>query len=241
MAAKQVIVMHSWIAPFLNGGTMDRINWLKEQRREAEEGYDKLWAPLYDEKWGVYSNASHQQFIQTFLGLLSEASTILDAACGAGRYMAMLLEKGHTVIGIDQAQGMLTRARDKFPTVHLEKIGLQEMDYRDMFHGAICMDAMEHVCPEDWQPVLRNFHRALRQHGCFYFTVELAAQQEVGLAFQKALDMGLPVVYGEWINDGVYHYYPSLSQVKEWLQQTGFEMTAEGEGDAYHHLIIRKI
>lgn len=100
---------------------------------------------------------------------------------------------------------------------------------------------MEHVCPEDWQPILRNFHRALRQHGYFYFTVELAAEQEVELAFQKALDMGLSVVYGEWINDGVYHYYPSLSQVKDWLQQTGFEMIAEGEGDGYHHFITRKI
>jgi cyclopropane fatty-acyl-phospholipid synthase-like methyltransferase len=235
------MVMYSWIAPFLNGGTMDRINWLREQRREAEEGYDKLWAPLYDEKWGVYSNVSHQQFIQTFLGLLPERSTILDAACGAGRYMAMLLEKGHTVIGIDQAQGMLIQAKTKFPAVQLEKVGLQEMDYKEMFDGAICMDAMEHVCPEDWQPILHNFHRALQPHGVLYFTVELAAEQEVEVAFQKARDMGLPVVYGEWVNDGVYHYYPAMSQVKEWLQQTGFELIEEGEGDGYHHFITRKV
>jgi 2-polyprenyl-3-methyl-5-hydroxy-6-metoxy-1,4-benzoquinol methylase len=220
---------------------MDRTNWLKEQRREAEEGYDKLWAPLYGEKWGVYSNTSHQHFIQRFLGLLPETSTILDAACGAGRYMGTLLEKGHTVLGIDQAQGMLNQARVKFPSVHLEKMGLQEMDYREMFHGAICMDAMEHVCPEDWPPILRNFSQALRPHGVLYFTVELAAEQEVKLAFQHALDKGLPVVYGEWINDGVYHYYPAMSQVRQWLQGTGFEIIEEGEGDGYHHFITRKI
>jgi cyclopropane fatty-acyl-phospholipid synthase-like methyltransferase len=235
------MVMQWQAVPFLKRGTMDRINWLREQRREAEESYDKLWAPLYDEKWGVYSNASHRQFIQTFLGLLPEHSTILDAACGAGRYMRTLLEKAHTVIGIDQAQGMLNQARAKFPAVHLEKMGLQEMDYHDMFHGAICMDAMEHVCPEDWPPILRNFHRALQPHGYFYFTVELASEQDIGLAFQKALDMRLPVVYGEWVNDGVYHYYPSMSQVREWLQQTGIEMIEEGEGDGYHHFITRKV
>src|SRR5512143_3251303 len=108
---------------------MDRNDWIKEQRREAEERYDILWAPLYHEKWGVYSNATHQQFIQKFLRHLEQPGTILDAACGAGRYMSMLLEKGHTVVGIVQAQGMLAQAKARFPTVPMEKTGLQEMIY----------------------------------------------------------------------------------------------------------------
>lgn len=219
---------------------MDRNSWLKEQRRDAEEKYDKLWAPLYGEKWGVYENSTQQEFIHKFLNLLPEPGTLLDAACGAGRYMGMLLEKGHAVIGIDQAQGMLDQARAKFPTVQLEKVGLQEMDFRENFDGAICMDALEHVCPEDWLPILRNFHRALKPHGYFYFTVELADEDEVKTAFQQAQALGLPVVYGEWINDEVYHYYPSMPQVREWLQQSGFEVVEEGEGDGYHHFVTRK-
>jgi cyclopropane fatty-acyl-phospholipid synthase-like methyltransferase len=220
---------------------MDRNDWIKERRREAEERYDTLWAPLYDEKWGVYSNATHQQFIQKFLRLLPQPSTILDAACGAGRYMSMLLEKGHTVVGIDQAQGMLAQAKAKFPTVHMEKMGLQEMIYSEIFEGAICMDALEHVCPEDWPLIFHNFHRALKPHGYLYFTVEIAAEQDLEMAFQQGRDMGLPIVHGEWPNnDDVYHYYPSMSQVKEWLQQTGFELVEEGEGDGYHHFVTRK-
>lgn len=144
---------------------MDRSDWLIEKRHEAEERYDTLWAPLYGEMWGVYSNATHQQFIQRFLSLLLQHSTILDAACGAGRYMSLLLEKGHTVVGIDQSQGMLSRSKVKFPTIHMEKVGLQEMFYDEVFDGAICMDAMEHVCPEDWPLVLNNFHRALKPQG----------------------------------------------------------------------------
>lgn len=220
---------------------MDRNDWIKERRREAEERYDTLWAPLYDEKWGVYSNATHQQFLQKFLHLLPQPGTILDAACGAGRYMPMLLEKGHTVVGIDQAQGMLARAKAKFPTVHMEKMGLQEMIYSEMFEGAICMDALEHVCPEDWPLILHNFHRALKPHGYLYFTVEIAAEHDLEVAFRQGQDIGLPIVYGEWPNnDDVYHYYPSISQVKEWLQQTGFELVEEGEGDGYHHFVTRK-
>jgi 2-polyprenyl-3-methyl-5-hydroxy-6-metoxy-1,4-benzoquinol methylase len=220
---------------------MDRNDWIKERRREAEERYDTLWAPLYDEKWGVYSNATHQQFLQKFLRLLPQPSTILDAACGAGRYMPMLLDKGHAVVGIDQAQGMLARARAKFPTVHMEKMGLQEMSYSEMFEGVICMDALEHVCPEDWPLILHNFHRALKSQGYLYFTVEIAAEHDLEMAFQQGQDMGLPIVYGEWPdNDDVYHYYPSISQVKEWLQQTRFELVEESEGDGYHHFVTRK-
>lgn len=219
---------------------MDRNDWIKEQRREAEEKYDKLWAPLYSEKWGTYSNAAHQQFLQKFLHLLPQSGTILDAACGAGRYMSMLLEEGHAVVGIDQAQGMLDRAKMKFPSIQMEKMGLQEMSFVETFEGAICMDALEHVCPEDWPLILDNFHRALKPHGYLYFTVELTAEEDLEMAFQQAQAMGLPVVHGEWINDDVYHYYPSISQVREWLQQARFELVEEGEGDGYHHFVTHK-
>ena len=220
---------------------MDRNSWLQKQRREAEENYSNLWAPLYGEKWGTYSNTSQQQFLQEFLALLPHSSTILDAACGAGRYMGKLLEKGHSVIGIDQAQGMLDHAKVKFPSVHVEKIGLQEMDFQEMFDGAICMDAMENVSPEDWSLILNNFHQALKPDGYFYFTVELADHNEVEQAFLQGQEQGLPIVHGEWVNDGVYHYYPAMSQVREWLQQAVFEIVEEGEGDGYHHFITHKV
>lgn len=102
------------------------------------------------------------------------------------------------------------------------------------------MDAMEHVCPEDWPGILHNFHRALKPDGYLYFTVEVADEDDIERAFEQGQDLGLPVVYGEWINDDVYHYYPSMSQVKEWLQKAGFELVEEGEGDGYHHFVTRK-
>src|SRR4030095_968012 len=156
---------------------MDRNTWLKEMRRDCEEQYDRE-APLYDEKGGVYSNIAHKQFIQEFLELLPQKRRILDAPCGTGKYLPFLRAKGHSIVGIDQSQGMLERAKAKFPTVQFEKSGLQEMAYREVFDGAICMDAMENVPPEDWTLVLRNFHRALRQQGYFYFTAETIENEE---------------------------------------------------------------
>jgi ubiquinone/menaquinone biosynthesis C-methylase UbiE len=219
---------------------MNRTAWLRKMRRETEDQYDTIWAPLYGEKVGLYIDATHHQFLQEFLGLLPQCSLILDAACGAGKYMPMLLEGGHIIVGIDQSQGMLSRARDKFPDVQFEKIGLQEMPYQEVFSGAICMDAMENVCPEDWPLVLSNFYRAIKQQGYLYFTVEIADENEVKEAFNRAQQSGLPVVYGEWPDESVYHYYPSIQQVKEWIRQAGLDLLKEGDGDDYYHFLLQK-
>ncbi len=222
---------------------MDRITWLQDMRHACEVEYD-LEAPLYWDKYGLYSNITHQQFLQEFLSVLPQKSTILDAACGAGRYEPFLMEKGLSIIGIDQSQGMLARAKEKFPGVQFEKIGLQEMAFRDDFNGAICMDAMENVCPEDWPFVLNNFYRALKRQGYLYFTaetIENADENEIKQAFEKAQATGLPVVYGEWPDQGVYHYHPTNQQVKEWVQQAGFEILEEANGEIwYYHILVRK-
>ena len=223
---------------------MERTAWLREMQRKCEDQYDFVWAPLYGEgKAGLYGNETHQQFIYEFLNLLPQRSTILDAACGAGRYLPFLLEKGHSIIGIDQSQGMLACAKGNFPSVQFAKVGLQEMAYHGIFDGVICMDAMENVCPEEWTLVLNNFHRALKPQGYLYFTVETienADENEIEQAFKKAQEAGLPVVYGECPDEGVYHYHPTNQQVKEWAQQVGFEILREGNGEMYYHILVRK-
>jgi len=223
---------------------MDRITWLRAMRRDCEEQYDRESA-LYDEQGGVYSNITHQQFIQEFLSFLPPNSRVLDAPCGTGRYLPFLLEKGHSLVGIDQSQGMLERAKTKFPTVQFEKMGLQEMAFREVFDGAICMDAMENVPPEDWSLVLNNFHRALKPHGYFYFTAETlenANENEIQQAFERAQQAGLPVIYGEYPDEEVYHYHPTRQQVREWTQQAGFEILKEGNGEIwYYHILLQKL
>ncbi len=223
---------------------MDRTSWLRELRKDCEAKYDR-YAPLYWDKYGSYSNITHQQFIQEFLSHLPHNSILLDAACGAGRYEPFLLEKGHSIRGIDQSQGMLERAKEKFPSVQFEKVGLQEIAYQEIFDGVICMDAMENVCPEDWPLVLSNFHRALKSQGYLYFTaetIENADEDEIRQAYEKATQAGLPAVYGEWPDQEVYHYHPTNQQVQEWVQQAGFEILKEGNGEIwYYHILAQKI
>lgn len=148
---------------------MERAEWLKKIRSQAEALYDHV-APVYWVKFGMVPDPTHRQFIEKFLERLGTQSTILDAACGAGRYDGMLLEAGHRVLGIDQSSNMLARAREhfpqeRFPGLRYAKTGLQEMDFQAAFDGVICMDAMEHICPEDWPGIVEGFHKALKPVG----------------------------------------------------------------------------
>jgi cyclopropane fatty-acyl-phospholipid synthase-like methyltransferase len=157
---------------------------------------------------------------------------------------------------------MLKKAKEHFPQVQYEKVGLHEMDFHDEFDGAICMDAMEHVFPEDWQNILRRFHSALKSSGTLYFTVELP-DIDLNASYERAKAMGLPVVFGELADEvessyervktfpssevpidlvgaAAYHYYPSLEQVRAWLGEARFVIEEEGMGNGYEHFVVRK-
>jgi hypothetical protein len=129
-------------------------------------------------------------------------------------------------------------------------VGLQEMRYQEGFDGAVCIDALEMVCPEDWPLVLKNLYRAIKLKGYFYFTVEIAAEKDIENAFAEGQHLGLPVVYGEWAQEGgyhadwaqegFYHYYPKIEQVKEWVQLARFHLIDEIVGNDYHHFLVQK-
>jgi ubiquinone/menaquinone biosynthesis C-methylase UbiE len=221
---------------------MDRRAWLDEQRASVEERYDQIHAATYDE--GQMS-PTHRRFVERVIGSCPPARVILDAPCGTGRYFEMVLAAGRRIVGVDQSAGMLARARAKHSGVALEKGGLQELDFEAEFDAAMCIDAMEHVSPEDWPLVLGNFRRAVRGSGLIYLTVEHIDWAEVATAFTKAKAEGLPVVEGEkiWPGSG-YHYYPTPDRVKAWLDAEGLEVIDEARSSArihgYLHLLVRK-
>ncbi len=240
---------------------MERAEWLKQMRSRAEALYDQL-SPQYWTTFGLYENETHRAYLQKFLERVAPGGAVLSAGCGAGRYDGFLLDAGHPVVGIDQSAGMLARAREHFPQTRYEKMGLQEIAFREAFDGVICMDAMEHISPEDYPGILRNFQEALKPGGMLYFTMERADSGELEEAYQRARAKGLPVVLGEVVDEvdaayaqvkasdqpvqgaladsAVYHFYPSLQQAHEWIDQAGLAIEEEGVGSGYHHFVARK-
>ncbi len=246
---------------------MERKKWLQKVRDQTEALYDHL-APAYWVKFGFYDNATHCQHIDKFLARLGTHGSILDAACGAGRYDEPLVKAGHEVLGVDQSANLLTKAREifppeKYPHLVYRKMGLQEMDFHEKFDGILCIDALEHIFPEDWPGIASNFCRALKPGGLLYATVEMADEEEVRQSYTRAKQLGLPVVPGEMADAieeaylqamaldwqtitgkqagaAAYHFYPSQEQVHTWLSQAGFIIEEVGYGDDYAHYFVRK-
>lgn len=218
---------------------MNRLEWIKEKRKMAERRYDTIFATNYDNNWGQIEEI-HKKNLLHLLSLIPDGGTILDAACGTGKYWAIITAKRYKVLGIDQSQKMLDNATNKFPDINVEKIGLQEISLNNRFNGIICIDAMENVFPEEWILVLGNFHRALKKDGYLYFTVETISKDETEYALKKGLEMGFPVVEGEYAHKGGYHYYPSIEKVKEWINSSGFVIVKENTSDGYEHFILEK-
>ena len=218
---------------------MDRNIWKQERRLWNEVQMDTIYARQYDEHWGGYINPTHRAMVESLLAFCPSGGSILDAACGTGKYWSMLLEQGFSVQGTDQSQQMLQLARAKFPAVPIEHVGLQELALSDTFDAVICIDAMEMVFPEDWSVVLENFRKALHENGLLYFTVEIESAEALRVAYDAGKRLGLPLIYGEYAHHGGYHYYPTDEQVRHWLAETGFTILHTMEGDGYWHYLTR--
>lgn len=244
---------------------MERAEWLKQMRSKAEGLYD-LGSPKYWVTWGFYENEKQLIFLRKLLEQIVPGGAILSAGCGAGRYDGLLVEAGHSVLGIDQSAGMLARARghfpvERFPQLRYEKIGLQEMDFDQAFDGVICIDALEHICPEDVPGILRGFQEALKPGGVVYFNLDEREASELKAAYTRAKEKGLPVVYGEVadrvdelydlmksgievpddeLDYAVYHFCPSREQARAWIDQAGLTIEEEDVSSGYHHYLAKK-
>lgn len=220
----------------------DRSAWLGERRAAVEAQYDAE-AEEYDDH--PYPATSHATFVRRLLETCPAGGTVLDAPCGTGRYFELVRASGRQVVGIDQSAGMLAKARARQLATRVEHLGLQEMAFDAEFDGAMTIDAMENVPPEDWPLVLANLHRAVRPGGHIYLTVETSNDADIDAAFADSQAKGLPAVRGEIIEGDTagYHYHPGRESVMGWLAAEGLEVVHEGfdqeDGWGYWHLLLR--
>jgi cyclopropane fatty-acyl-phospholipid synthase-like methyltransferase len=220
---------------------MDRAAWLKERRSAVVAQYD-LESPDYDAL--EYPIPLHGRFVDKLLETTSPGATILDAPCGTGKYFGQVVASGRRVVGIDQSAGMLAQARAKGLAQSLEQVGLQEMTFDSAFDGAMTIDAMENVSPEDWPRVVHNLRRALGPGAHLYLTLEELNEPEIEEAHGRQRELGWPSVRGEVIEGDTagYHYYPGREQALEWLSAAGFDVVEEDvdwqQGWGYRHFLL---
>jgi 2-polyprenyl-3-methyl-5-hydroxy-6-metoxy-1,4-benzoquinol methylase len=223
---------------------MNRDEWLQERRSAVELDYTRD-APTYDD---YPISELHRTCVERVVENAPLNGVVLDIPCGTGRYFELVTSRGRRVVGADQSRGMVERARALGIADAVELVGLQELDMRDRFHGVMCIDAMEHVPPEDWPRVVANLAGALRPEGLLYMTLEVLRDQAQSIerAYRDALAQGLPVVPGEDVSEetGGHHFYAAPEQVASWLSDAGlvptFDETELTYGEwGYRHLVLR--
>ena len=224
---------------------MDRQAWLEERRAAVELAYTQE-APGYENDNYPISDA-HRRFVTRVVEACPADGVVLDIPCGTGRYFELVAAQGRHVVGADQSAGMVEQARARGLADSVEQTGLQELAYDAAFDGVLCIDAMEHVPPEDWPRVVGNIGRARRGGGLVYMSLEVLADQQAGLdrALADALAQGLPAVLGEDVGEdtGGYHFYPADEQIREWLDAARLRIVEDipdmTYGDwGYRHLLL---
>lgn len=109
---------------------------------DLAEGY-RLWAKTYDQRLRLFP--LEEPIMRRLLDALPP-STVLDAACGTGRYAAYLAERGHTVVGVDRSPDMLAKARRKLPDGDFREGDLNALPADDgSADAAICTLSLVHL------------------------------------------------------------------------------------------------
>jgi SAM-dependent methyltransferase len=103
-----------------------------------------------------------------------EGKSVLDAACGPGKYAEILLSRGAIVTGFDISPKMieLARARNKGAGrffVH-DLSSPFEMLENESFDMVLCALALHYV--QDWNPTVKEFCRVLKPEGKLVLSIE---------------------------------------------------------------------
>ncbi|MBW8637694.1 methyltransferase domain-containing protein [Hoeflea sp. WL0058] len=127
---------------------------------DRSEGY-ALWSQTYDRPLRLFP--IEEPVMHDLIGRLPP-STVLDAACGTGRYSEVLARGGHSVIGVDASAEMLARARPKVPGAEFREGELTALPLEDeSVDAAVCALALVHL--EEIDGAMREFARVLRPGG----------------------------------------------------------------------------
>ncbi|HEU5031084.1 MAG TPA: class I SAM-dependent methyltransferase [Spirillospora sp.] len=131
------------------------------ERVDPVPGY-RAWARTYDEEPnGAF--AIDEPIVADILDTLP-AGDALDAACGTGRFSAVLAERGHRVVGVDGSPDMIDRARSRVPDAEFRTGDLRHLPVADgSVDLVLCALALTHV--PALGPAFGEFARVLRPGG----------------------------------------------------------------------------
>jgi ubiquinone/menaquinone biosynthesis C-methylase UbiE len=103
-----------------------------------------------------------------------QGKSILDAACGPGKYAEILLSQGAIVTGFDISLKMIKLARERNKergTFFVHDLSMPfEMFKNESFDIVLCALALHYV--QDWTLTIKEFNRILKPKGTLVISIE---------------------------------------------------------------------
>jgi trans-aconitate methyltransferase len=172
---------------------------------------------LYEKAW-----------LDHFLSLLPEHSTIIDLGCGSGKPIAAyLIAQGHSVVGVDSSEVMIEMAQQNFPEQSWIQSDMRQIDLGQNFQGILAWDSFFHLTPYDQRAMFSIFQQHTKPGAALMFTSGLVQGESIGEMFGEAL----------------YHASLSQDEYRQLLKNYGFEvvkMVAEDKECAGHTVWLAK-
>src|SRR3989454_9868067 len=144
-------------------------------RPGVRDGYDR-WAESYDQTPNPLVVLDRRHTVSLLRPRRSER--ILDAGCGTGAHLGLMLRSGSFPVGLDLSRGMLKVTRTKHPSVPLAQADLNDRlpVRRRSFDAVLCALVGEHL--SNLRLLFREIRDGLVRGGRFVFSVfhpEMAA------------------------------------------------------------------
>jgi 2-polyprenyl-3-methyl-5-hydroxy-6-metoxy-1,4-benzoquinol methylase len=120
----------------MNDRDARRVAFIEERRRAGRASYSAILASAGVAAWDVIE-PTYDRYLAELLGRTRNGGTVLDAACGTGKYRADIVASGRTVIGTDQLEGVLEVARAAHPDVPTGRVALQDLAFDETFDAVL--------------------------------------------------------------------------------------------------------
>lgn len=86
--------------------------------------YDDYYASIYDKLFYTNEKNDCEMYAIEENANIKSDSKILDIGCGLGHHVAKLSAKGYDVLGVDQSQAMIQKAKEQYPTGDFEVMNI---------------------------------------------------------------------------------------------------------------------
>ena len=154
------------------------------EREDLREEVRQIWdaqAEWWDDKIGDGNDFQRELVEPATERLIGDVAgaTVLDVACGGGRFGRRMAELGAHVVGIDISESFIRRARQRVPAHLAERLEYHVVDAADReallllgtarFDGAVATMALMDMAVIE--PLFEALPAILKPGGCFVFTL----------------------------------------------------------------------